>query len=296
MALSKWGRRKIAGFFRSALDWTRKWTSGTQSSCLSSLSLRSLVWRSQPGSPNNFQLIRNRSFNKELGFEPHQKLSYFSIVSILMFSLFRMVSLVHLPVFLVWLLFSKIYRLLICWRASYTYCLVYKSALYLFWGEQSGYKTLFENIAKFSLPRNRILLFLQLEVIILDLGAENSLGKKKRRISFPLTKTLALNKKKINGQPSAGRCFLSRRHEVIPVSLFGRTGIHILINLSHNSEIAVIITLKLLANFKKEFVLASPEKYFSNKRNKIERGARSRDGKACSVRFCVTFHLHSVFL
>ena len=44
---------------------------------------------------------------------------------------------------------------------------------------QSGYnKTLFENIALFSLPLNGIFLFLQLEVITLDLDPENSFVKK----------------------------------------------------------------------------------------------------------------------
>ena len=37
---------------------------------------------------------------------------------------------------------------------------------------------LFENIALLSLPLNGILLFLQLEVIILDLDPENSFVKK----------------------------------------------------------------------------------------------------------------------
>ena len=50
---------------------------------------------------------------------------------------------------------------------------------------------MFENIALFSLPLNGIFfLFLQLEVIILDLGPENS-SVKKGRISLSLTETLA---------------------------------------------------------------------------------------------------------
>ena len=56
----------------------------------------------------------------------------------------------------------------------------YKSALYLWAKKQSGYKTLF------SLLLNCIFLFLQLEVIILDLGTKNSFVKK-GRISLPLT-------------------------------------------------------------------------------------------------------------
>ena len=43
---------------------------------------------------------------------------------------------------------------------------------------QSSYEMLFENIALLSLPLNGILLFLQLEVIILDLDPENSFVKK----------------------------------------------------------------------------------------------------------------------
>ena len=58
----------------------------------------------------------------------------------------------------------------------------YKSALYIYMGKilQSPYKTLFENIALFSLPLNGIFLFLQLEVISLDLDPENSFVKKEQ--------------------------------------------------------------------------------------------------------------------
>ena len=59
---------------------------------------------------------------------------------------------------------------------------MYQSCIY---GEnlrQSSYKPLFENIALFPLPLNCILLSLQLEVIILDLGPEK----------LPLTETLTL--------------------------------------------------------------------------------------------------------
>ena len=62
---------------------------------------------------------------------------------------------------------------------------------------QSSYKMLFENIALFSLPLNGIFLFLQLEVISLDLDPENSFVKK--RTSFSLTdrnNIVAFNKKK----------------------------------------------------------------------------------------------------
>ena len=74
----------------------------------------------------------------------------------------------------------------------------YKSALYLWRKNQSGYKTLFENIALqlFSLPLNCIFLFLQLEVVILDLGPENSF------VNF-----LRSTRKNLNGRGSAGRCF-----------------------------------------------------------------------------------------
>ena len=45
---------------------------------------------------------------------------------------------------------------------------------------QSGYKTLFKNIALFSLQLNGNFLFLQLEVITLDLDPENSFVKKRQ--------------------------------------------------------------------------------------------------------------------
>ena len=54
----------------------------------------------------------------------------------------------------------------------------YKSVLNLWDKKQSGYKTLFENIALFCWQLNCIFLFLQLKVIILDLAPENSFAKK----------------------------------------------------------------------------------------------------------------------
>ena len=86
--------------------------------------------------------------------------------------------------------FCKIYKYLLLGKG-------YKSALYLWRKNQSGYKTLFENIALqlFSLPLNCIFLFLQLEVVILDLVPENSFVKK-GRISLSLTEILAFNKNK----------------------------------------------------------------------------------------------------
>ena len=105
-----------------------------------------------------------------------------------MISPFRIVCRIHLPVCLVWLFFF------LNIQASYLlkgwlYVLLgkgYKSALYLWGKNQSGYKTLFENIALqlSSLPPNCIFLFLQLEVIILDLGPENSFVKKRKDKSF----------------------------------------------------------------------------------------------------------------
>ena len=70
----------------------------------------------------------------------------------------------HLLIFAVWLIFPNI-------QAAYTlkfwlYVLLgkgYKSVLYL-WEKVWLYKTLFENIALFSLPLNGVFLFLQLEV------------------------------------------------------------------------------------------------------------------------------------
>ena len=56
----------------------------------------------------------------------------------------------------------------------------------------------------FSLPLNFILLFLQLDVIILDLGPEYSFVKK-RKDKFFLNRNTAINKKnnKINDRASA---------------------------------------------------------------------------------------------
>ena len=92
-----------------------------------------------------------------------------------------MVCRIHLPIFAVWLTFPNI-------QAAYTlkgwlYVLLakgYKSALIVSMGKilQPGYKTLFENNALFSLPLNGIFLFLQLEVITLDLDPENSFVKR----------------------------------------------------------------------------------------------------------------------
>ena len=70
------------------------------------------------------------------------------------------------------------------------------------------YKTLFENIALFSLPLNGIFLFLQLEVIILDLDPANSFIKKDKSF-FNRNNIVAFNKKKkpTAGPGSAWRCF-----------------------------------------------------------------------------------------
>ena len=159
---------------------------------------------------------------------------------------------------------------------------------------QSGYKTLFEKIALqvFSLPLNCIFFFLQLEVIILDLSPENSFVKKRKDKSF-LNRNTSVQQEKISTVGVAlGAVFIKKTRSNCSISLFGRTGI-----LSRNSKIALIITPKLFTCCKKAFFLASSEKYFSNKWNKNERGARSTiaDGKACSLRCCVTFNLHVRF-
>ena len=122
-----------------------------------------------------------------------------------------MVCRIQLPIFALWLTFPNV-------QAAYTlkgwlYVLLgkgYKSALIVSMGKilQPGYKTLFENNALFSLPLNGIFLFLQLEVITLDLDPENSFVKKGQ--VFFLTKTILLRsaRKNINGRAgSAGRCF-----------------------------------------------------------------------------------------
>ena len=86
------------------------------------VSINFTVRRLQPGPPKDFQPIRNRSFNKELGVRTST-------------CPFRMVCCIHLPIFAVWLIFPNI-------QAAYTlkgwlYVLLgkgYKSALYL-WGK-----------------------------------------------------------------------------------------------------------------------------------------------------------------
>ena len=67
---------------------------------------------------------------------------------------------------------------------------------------QSGYKTLFKNIALFSLQLNGNFLFLQLEVITLDLDPENSFVEK--RTSFSLTETTLLRSTRKNFNGRAG--------------------------------------------------------------------------------------------
>ena len=59
------------------------------------------------------------------------------------------------------------------------YCSVRGIKVPCIYGEKVWlYKTLFENIALFSLPLNGIFLFLQLQVITVDLDPENSFVKK----------------------------------------------------------------------------------------------------------------------
>ena len=170
----------------------------------------------------------------------------------------------------------------------------YKSALYLWGKNQSGYKTLFENIALqlFSLPLNCIFLFLQLEVIILDLGPENSFVKKRKDKSFFNRNTCVQQEKISTVGVALGAVFVKKTRSNYPIPLFGRTGI-----LSRNSKIALIITPKLLTCCKKRFFLHPRRNILAKRETKNERGARSTitDGKACSLRCCVTFHLHVRF-
>ena len=130
---------------------------------------------------------------------------------------------------------------------------------------QSGYKTLFENIALqlSSLPPNCIFSFLQLEVIILDLGPENSFVKKRKDKSFFNRNTCVQQEQIPMVGVVLGAVFIKKTRSNYPISLFGRMGI-----LSRNSKIALIITPKLLTCCKKAFFLASSEKYFCNERNK----------------------------
>ena len=122
-----------------------------------------------------------------------------------------MVCRIHVPIFAVWLTFPNI-------QAAYTlkswlYVLLakgYKSALM---GKilQPRYKTLFENIALFSLPLNGIFLFLQLEVIILDLDPANSFVKKDKSF-FNRNNIVAFNKKKYQrpGRVALGAVFIKK--------------------------------------------------------------------------------------
>ena len=121
-----------------------------------------------------------------------------------------------------------------------------------------------------SLPLNCILLFLQLDVIILDLGQEYSFVKK-RRVSFSLTEILVVNKKK--KQLTAGLSLgavLSRRQGVIPILACSKNAFFFFFHPRRN--------------------------IFATRETKNEQGVRSRNGKVCSVWFCVAFHLHSVCL
>ena len=109
---------------------------------------------------------------------------------------------------------------------------------------------MFENIALFSLPlTGTFFLFLQLEVIILDLGPENSFVKK-GRISLSLTETLAFTAL-FHQDTESGRS-----NPIIPLPPNGNSN---LINLSRNSKIALIITTKLFAR-----KLASGSKFLNN--------------------------------
>lgn len=73
---------------------------------------------------------------------------------------------------------------------------------------------------------NCILLFLQQDVIILDPGPEYSFVKIRNDMSSFTRNNCSQQEKKKNGQPSTGHCFYNtRRHRVIPISLFSRKGI-----------------------------------------------------------------------
>ena len=77
---------------------------------------------------------------------------------------------------------------------------------------------LFENFVLVSLLLNCILLFLQLEVIILDLGQENFRSQ-----------TLVVNKKKINSRASARLYFYQEDSVgVVSISLFSQATIQTL--------------------------------------------------------------------
>ena len=94
---------------------------------------------------------------------------------------------------------------------------------------QPGYKKLFENIALFSLPLNAIFLFLQLEVITLDLDPENSFVKKEKFL-FNRNNIVAFNKKKYQrpGQVALGAVFIKKTRSnpnfpLRPIHLFTDT-------------------------------------------------------------------------
>ena len=126
-----------------------------------------------------------------------------------------MVCRIQLPIFALWLTFPNV-------QAAYTlkgwlYVLLgkgYKSALIVSMGKilQPGYKTLFENNALFSLPLNGIFLFLQLEVITLDLDPENSFVKKKDKFFFNRNNIVAFNKKNYQrtGRVALGAVFIKK--------------------------------------------------------------------------------------
>ena len=162
-----------------------------------------------------------------------------------MFSPFRMVCPKHLPAFLLWLLFLKYTCCFICIE-GWLYLLLgkgYKSAFYL-WRKsmQSGYKTTFENIASVLFTAELYSLIPTTRRHHSRSGSRIFICEKKGRVSFSLTEILVVNKKK--KQLTAGLSLgavLSRREGVIPIPACSKNAV---------------------------FFLSSPEKYFSNKRNK----------------------------
>ena len=156
------------------------------------------------------------------------------------------------------------------WRTGYTYCSVrgIKVSCMLGGGKSSlvqdvlwKYRTVFFTTELyFLIPTTRSRHSRS--------GSRKFICKKKARIVFLSQKHLR-STKKIYQRPglALGAVFIKkvRSKPNFPLRPKGNS---VLTNLWHNSKIALIITPKLLACCKKALFLASPEKHFSNKRNK----------------------------
>lgn len=110
-----------------------------------------------------------------------------------------------------------------------TYCSVRGTKVPCIYGResmQSGYKKSFENMARVFLYRELYSLIPSTRCDYSRSGSRIFICENKERYVFLHQKQLQSTRKKKNGQPSTGHCFYNtRRHRVIPISLFSRKGI-----------------------------------------------------------------------